>query len=1060
MVLPLTATLSRLYVVVIFPLMSSLSSSSPSPPSFITLFFLFFYQIHLLPSARALTINTAELCRPDRTIHHAPATFGPRPDHSGIHNVKLFAPRPQENGVYLNIPSSALTSSPTIIKSANSKNLDHLIHQQQRHQAHSAMPAQGLMFHRNLLSLLFGNGHDHARKQKQQRINMHTVHLSSSTSSADSPHEHGVTTGTQSKQQQQQQYETKIGRSGGGGMFVQAAPMKQQRDIYTHSNSRHDHHSSNSKSIAASTSTMNIINRPSSVSSSPSLSTQLSSSTPTPTPLPTPQPQFLRSFISPWRAWTNRHRTTDQYQTLSQFATNSLAHSSSSYQTPPLAQPPNYIPIPVVDHHSSERQDLVLSSSESEHKHGPNNREPLETDTDVVRPSFESWRRSNKHISLSTGTSDSTTTIEQFTSSRIITAKSDSIIKPTRQDVTKNALEIPPLFDACIPLSVPADVETVKGRVAVVARGVCDFSEKVTLMQEAGAVGVIVVNSESDGNQLATMKRNDSKLAGPAITIPSVMISFQSWVKFAPCVNDTTVNFNSEGQYNNANGRDALNWAMMRGMALWILCQCGVNVVRYKRRVSEFRARADAIAALPVDTYSRSRNQQRRNRHSNNSTNSSSGGVGSSSNSGHNHSNNNNNSHEHSSSSSNSNIINNNINNVSNDNNENLNNNYNLNVNSNINHHNHNIMCDHTSSTTTTTSLPPPSSATDDEKWHSTTCGTAGGATTATGRTSTTPQSTALSSCTPTGLNDNVSSSSFSSMAGPSSIICDGVQQQDTTDIYQCQHSKPFGMRSSSVSATTRSRPLSMPVGVGYNLTTDEHINLIGPSASASASMSNTGESSLKGCEGNDGGSEVDDVTMPNAKNMDGNEEDVCLRDVDGHSDDDGEDVYDEDELANLRRGAGKRRRRGCGSSCDTPSVPLLATTTSKPSSSSSPPQSQLQTTTTAGSSSSSNESSSSSGRQMTLPQSGSSSGTASGSSNILDEDEIDTDEDDGLCAICLEEFEEGQEVRPLACRHLYHRSCIDPWLQSSSNCCPLCKREVPNLPPPPTQLHYGSMIV
>ena len=100
-----------------------------------------------------------------------------------------------------------------------------------------------------------------------------------------------------------------------------------------------------------------------------------------------------------------------------------------------------------------------------------------------------------------------------------------------------NKVSIQPLFYACIPLSVPADIRTIKGRVAVVARGVCDFSQKVTLMQDAGAVGVIVVNSEKDGETLAMMKRNDSKVAAKQISIPSVMISFQSWTKFAPCTN-------------------------------------------------------------------------------------------------------------------------------------------------------------------------------------------------------------------------------------------------------------------------------------------------------------------------------------------------------------------------------------------------------------------------------------------------------------------------------------------------------------------------------------------
>lgn len=312
------------------------------------------------------------------------------------------------------------------------------------------------------------------------------------------------------------------------------------------------------------------------------------------------------------------------------------------------------------------------------------------------------------------------------------------------------------LFNACRPLSVPGDIRAMNGRVAVVARGVCDFAQKVFLMQSSGAMGVIVVNREGEKN-LANMKLNDSKKISFLVKIPTVMISYDDWLQILPCRNETDVIFTDKGEatFDMDYGREALNWAMMRGMALWILCQCGVNVVRYKRRVTEFRARADAIAALPVDTYTRP--QSHRDEAAN---------------------------------------------------------------------------------------------ATDGD----------------------TAREDAVLEPTPP-LN----------VTGPSSL------------------------------------PL----------------------------------------------------------------------------------VHDHDP---------QRVRLISSNARSTRPVPSLGST---------PP-----------------------------------------SSSTAIEDDDDTEDEEPVCAVCLEDFETGQQVRRLACSHLYHRSCIDPWLQSSSNSCPLCKREVPNLPPPPTQLHYGSMNV
>ncbi|MFS7995199.1 putative transcription factor C2H2 family [Helianthus anomalus] len=49
-------------------------------------------------------------------------------------------------------------------------------------------------------------------------------------------------------------------------------------------------------------------------------------------------------------------------------------------------------------------------------------------------------------------------------------------------------------------------------------------------------------------------------------------------------------------------------------------------------------------------------------------------------------------------------------------------------------------------------------------------------------------------------------------------------------------------------------------------------------------------------------------------------------------------------------------------------------------------------------------------------------------------------DEDEPMCAVCLCEFEEGDELRTLPeCMHSFHVPCIDMWLYSHRSC-PICR--------------------
>ncbi|URE26531.1 hypothetical protein MUK42_06487 [Musa troglodytarum] len=43
-------------------------------------------------------------------------------------------------------------------------------------------------------------------------------------------------------------------------------------------------------------------------------------------------------------------------------------------------------------------------------------------------------------------------------------------------------------------------------------------------------------------------------------------------------------------------------------------------------------------------------------------------------------------------------------------------------------------------------------------------------------------------------------------------------------------------------------------------------------------------------------------------------------------------------------------------------------------------------------------------------------------------------------CVFCLSDIEEGEEIRELRCKHLFHRRCLDRWLVHRRATCPLCR--------------------
>lgn len=48
------------------------------------------------------------------------------------------------------------------------------------------------------------------------------------------------------------------------------------------------------------------------------------------------------------------------------------------------------------------------------------------------------------------------------------------------------------------------------------------------------------------------------------------------------------------------------------------------------------------------------------------------------------------------------------------------------------------------------------------------------------------------------------------------------------------------------------------------------------------------------------------------------------------------------------------------------------------------------------------------------------------------------------ICTICLEEFQNDEEIKLAQCNHGYHKDCLANWLTVKSNC-PMCQTRLRN---------------
>jgi len=61
---------------------------------------------------------------------------------------------------------------------------------------------------------------------------------------------------------------------------------------------------------------------------------------------------------------------------------------------------------------------------------------------------------------------------------------------------------------------------------------------------------------------------------------------------------------------------------------------------------------------------------------------------------------------------------------------------------------------------------------------------------------------------------------------------------------------------------------------------------------------------------------------------------------------------------------------------------------------------------------------------------------------NIGTNEIINIEEEDKVCAICLVDYKNDDNLRYLLCNHHYHQECFDEWIKINASC-PNCRAKV-----------------